>query len=328
MTPQRLFLHLGAAARGIVGHSPYIQGSRFVTSGVELIRRLTVSSFRTKIFFTMLTLGRVLIFFFGTSRKSVAKTTFACVSAMARIVGNLCNTAHLRTHARKPRSTTLHHPFTQSDNEVTKNTTNHNNSVYIWISLVTVCIFFRVLLVNKGTGRVIAGLGNSGERRVVGQFGRCHRQGPWVAKQQYASTCGGLQARRSSSKLCRWQATASDTGTLRRDPRGGILADFSEDPSKTFHIVSRLQSKGHPLSAHASVGELYRPYLEDHRRRFAAKMLARLARASGRCVSRKVGTSRRLDLDVICFSDEKIISVDAVAPGSVFAHRLGETGAT
>ena len=42
------------------------------------------------------------------------------------------------------------------------------------------------------------------ERRVVGQVGGCHRQGPWVAKQQCSSTCCGPQAKRSSSTLCRW----------------------------------------------------------------------------------------------------------------------------
>ena len=41
-------------------------------------------------------------------------------------------------------------------------------------------------------------------------------------------------------RLCRWQATASDTGALGRN---------------SLHIVSYLQLKGHPLSALASVGD-------------------------------------------------------------------------
>ena len=55
------------------------------------------------------------------------------------------------------------------------------------------------LLVSKGGGPllVVAGLGDSGERCVVGQVRVCHRQGPWVAKQQCSSTCYGPQARRS-----------------------------------------------------------------------------------------------------------------------------------
>ena len=50
-------------------------------------------------------------------------------------------------------------------------------------------------------------------------------------------------------------------------------------------------------------------HLEDRhirdRRKFAEEMLARLALASGRRISRKISSSRRLNLDVICFSDEK-----------------------
>ena len=54
------------------------------------------------------------------------------------------------------------------------------------------------------------------------------------------------------------------------------------------------------------------------RRKFAEEMLARLALGSGRRISRKISTSRWLDLDVICFSDEKIFRVDAAAPGRSF----------
>ena len=46
--------------------------------------------------------------------------------------------------------------------------------------------------------------------------------------------------------------------------------------------------------------------------------MARLALASGRRISRKIATSRRVDLDVGCFSDEKIFRVDAVASGHGF----------
>ena len=58
------------------------------------------------------------------------------------------------------------------------------------------------------------------------------------------------------------------------------------------------------------------------RRRLAEEMLARLARASGRRISRKTATSRRLEVDVICCSDGKIFRVDAVAPGHGFADFL------
>ena len=54
------------------------------------------------------------------------------------------------------------------------------------------------------------------------------------------------------------------------------------------------------------------------RRNFSEEMLARLALACGRRISREVSRSRRLNLDVICFSDEKIFKVDAAAPGRSF----------
>ena len=49
-------------------------------------------------------------------------------------------------------------------------------------------------------------------------------------------------------------------------------------------------------------------------------MLSRLALGSGR----RVSTSRRLDLDVICFSNEKIFRVDAAA----FTRFMGKREAT
>ena len=75
------------------------------------------------------------------------------------------------------------------------------------------------------------------------------------------------------------------------------------------------------------------PHLQDRhirdRRKFAEEMLARLALGSGRRISRKISTSRRLDLDVICFSDEKIFRVDAAAPGRSFQTFLSvKSGAT
>ena len=64
------------------------------------------------------------------------------------------------------------------------------------------------------------------------------------------------------------------------------------------------------------------PHLEDRhirdRRKFAEELLARLALASGKRISRKISSSRLPNLDVICFSDEKIFRADAVAPGRSF----------
>ena len=75
-----------------------------------------------------------------------------------------------------------------------------------------------------------------------------------------SSTCCALQAKRSSSTLCQWQAIASDTEALGRDSwlhRGGTWGDFCENARNSIHIVSYLQSKGDPLSALASVGDPY-----------------------------------------------------------------------
>ena len=49
-------------------------------------------------------------------------------------------------------------------------------------------------------------------------------------------------------------------------------------------------------------------------------MLAILALASERRIARKILSSGRLNLDVICFSDEKVFKVDAAAPGHEFSH--------
>ena len=85
---------------------------------------------------------------------------------------------------------------------------------------------------------VVAGLGDSGERRAVGQVGGFHRQRPWVAKQQCSSTCCCNQARRPVATSCRWEPTAFDAGALGRDPRvhrGGTWANFSENRVTSLH---------------------------------------------------------------------------------------------
>ena len=49
------------------------------------------------------------------------------------------------------------------------------------------------------------------------------------------------------------------------------------------------------------------PHLEARdRRKFAEEMLARLALAPERRIAWKISSSRRLNLDVICFGDEKV----------------------
>ena len=146
------------------------------------------------------------------------------------------------------------------------------------------------------------------------------------AKQQRSSTCCGPRPKRSCSTLCQWCCKAFDAKALGRDlrvHRGGTWANFSEDCSKSLHIVSNLQSKGSPFAA-----LLQDRHIRD-RRNVAEDMLARLALASGRRISRKLHRAVRLNLDVICFSDEKIFKVDAGCfQATVFTHFLGgENGA-
>ena len=112
--------------------------------------------------------------------------------------------------------------------------------------------------------------------------------------------------------LC-WSA-AFDARARGRDPR----ANFSENRVKSLHIVSCQFTKSHPCPlVIRTVPHLQDRHIRD-RRKFAEEMLAKLALGSGRRISRRISTSRRLDLDVICFSDEKIFRVDAAAPGRSF----------
>ena len=105
---------------------------------------------------------------------------------------------------------------------------------------------------------VVAGLGDSRERRVVGHVGGFHRKRQWVAKQQCSSTSCCNQARRPVATLCRWEPTAFDARALGRDPRvhrGGPWANFIENRVKLLHIVSYQFTNSHPFVALASVGD-------------------------------------------------------------------------
>ena len=146
-----------------------------------------------------------------------------------------------------------------------------------------------------------------------------------MAKQHCSSTCCGNQARRPVATLCRWEPTAFDARALGRDPR----VHREEHGRPSVKIVSNRFTLSRTCSRKAIRCLRLRPlvirtvpHLEDRhtrdRRKFAEEMLARLALASGRRISRKISSSRRLNLYVICFSDEKIFRGDAVGPGRSF----------
>ena len=65
------------------------------------------------------------------------------ICVLVQIDGILCINGHMRIHTRTPKNTTFHHPPMHSDNDTDQNTTIHCISVHIWISLASVCIFFR-----------------------------------------------------------------------------------------------------------------------------------------------------------------------------------------
>ena len=122
-------------------------------------------------------------------------------------------------------------------------------------------------------------------------------------------------------------------GRDRRVYRGGRWANFSENCSTLLHIVSYLQPKSFPFAALAFTDDPHSAHLQDRhvrvRRNFAEELLARLALAPGRRISRKISSSRRLNLDVSCFSDEKLFRVNVVAPAhGVHTFPKGKIGPT
>ena len=189
----------------------------------------------------------------------------------------------MRIHTRAPKNTTLHHPSMHPDTDTDQNTTK-SRQFLTHLDQSRNCLY----LLSRITGCALLIL--------------CWSTRDWVVAALF---------RRWTWKL--WRATCRRAGRRVPSPRtvGGqaavfvnVLRQSSEETRRHVLSVVYLQSKGHPLSALASVGD---------RRKVAEEMLARLAVASGRRISRKIATSRRLDLDVICFSDETIFRVDAVA---------------
>ena len=130
-----------------------------MTSGVDLERHLKFSPFRTTRFLRCCFSVEFDLFF--RMSKIYGAKAFACLSNMVHIVGNMRNSAHLRSHTRTPRNTTLHHPSTHSDND---SDPTHNKShefrrhrsvsqlfgscfAYQWMPFVD------TLVANNGVGR-------------------------------------------------------------------------------------------------------------------------------------------------------------------------------
>ena len=100
---------------------------------------------------------------------------------MVQIDGILCKNEHVRIHTRTPKNTTLlHHPSTHSDNDTDQ---KHHKSLHsrthldqyrnclFCLSRISVCALLNLCWSGSWQLLVVAGLGDSGERRVVGQDG-------------------------------------------------------------------------------------------------------------------------------------------------------------
>ena len=154
-------------------------------------------------------------------------------------------------------------------------------------------------------------------------------------------TLGGQPAvflhvlRPSSGEItsCRWCRKAFDVRALGRDlrvDRGGPWADFIETCVNSLHSVSNQFTKGHPLSALASVGDPCRAPSGGPSHPGPPKSCWRSGHLELDGASR--GRSQRVDgliWTFVCVNDEKIFGVDAVVPGHVQSHlSLGNRGET
>ena len=182
-----------------------------------------------------------------------SKNAFVCLSYMVQTVDILCINGHLRNHTRTPKNTTLHHPSMHYDIDTDQNTTK---SLHFRTHLDEPRNFVGQQRNGSWQLVVVAGLGDSGGRCLVRQVGRCHRQRPWVAKQQCSSTCCCNQVRRPVATLCRPRRLTpellDEIREFTEEEHGRISV---KNRAKSLHILSYLQSKGHQLSALASVGD-------------------------------------------------------------------------
>ena len=247
--------------------------------------------------------------------------------------------AFTHDHPRTRRCTM--HPRTLTTT-LTKNKTNHCISVHIWISLASFAHQwmrpFESLLVNKGMGR--GSSWSSLDLETLESDVSSGRSAGAIAKDRGWS-CSSVRQRVAAIKRGDPSPRHVGGSPKRFDARalGASSRVLEEEHGRiSVNIVSSRFTLSRTYSRKAIRCLRLRPlvirtvlHLEDRhirdRRKFAEDMLARLALASGRRVSRKTSSSRRLSLDVICCSDEKIFRVDGVAPGRSFhAFSLGKVG--
>ena len=239
----------------------------------------------------------------------------------------------MRIHTRTPKNTTLHHPSTHSDNNTDQ---KHHKSLHFRTHLdqsrKCLCLWMRPvesLLVNKGMGRGSSWSSLDSETlesdvssgRSVGSIDKDRGWPSSSVRQNVAAIKRGGPSPRYVGGSPR-RVTPELLDEIREfieEEHGRISVKIV---SKRFTLSRTNSRKAIRLLRLRPLVTRTVPHLQDRhirdRRKFAEEMLARLALGSGQRISRKISTSRRLDLDVICFSDEKIFGVDAAAPSRNF----------
>ena len=225
----------------------------------------------------MLLLGRVWgVFFLHVNKVCFVKNAFACLSEVAqtfafffRKKGTCAHSPHEHPGTRQ---CTMHPCTLTGDTDPKHN--NHVNSgpiqdVHICYHLGFCFGLLHVLNfcwstreVGRGSSWSVAGLGDSGERRVVKQVGAVPSpRTRGVAKQQCSSTCCSNQneeIRRHVAGRCRKALTSELLDEIREfivEEHGRISV---KNRVKSLDTASNQLTKGSPLSALASVGGPYR----------------------------------------------------------------------
>ena len=243
---------------------------------------------------------------------------------MVQIVVILCKNEHVRIHIQTPRNTTLNHPSTHSDNDTDL---KHHKSLHFpftsgSVSKVFVSSFAHPwmrstesLLVNKGMGR-----GSSWSSLDVETLESDVSSGKSAGAIAKDRGWPSSSVRQSVAAIKRGDPPPRHVGGCPRRLTPELLDEIREEEHGriSLKIVSNRFTLSRTCSRKAI--RLLRlrplvirtvPHLQDRhirdRRKFAEEMLARLALPSGKRISRKISSSRRLNLDVTCFSDHILL---------------------
>ena len=215
------------------------------------------------------------------------------------------------THEQpKTRRCTIH-PCTLTTT-LTQNTTNHVNSVHVWISFATYPWMrseasgsWQPLERDESSGKSAGAIAND----------------RGVALQQCSSTCAALKRRDPAPRHVGGVARSLTPELLDE------IGDFIEEEHRRVSVrtvairftLSRTCSrKALRLLRLRSLVIRTVPICKTVTSVIVATSLKRCWRGwrlhLARRISRKISSRRRLNLDVICFSDEKIFKVDAAVP--------------